>query len=100
MAGRRDAARRLRPEMKTMALTAEKEYKYIGATHGCADHDHDLIHELSRRLDGLWRYDQYIANSSDRPHVREFRETVKQQDEDNVARLKDLVAREVKVGCF
>ena len=44
-----------------MALAAEKEMKHIGESCGCADHDHDLIHDLSKRLDALWRYDQYIA---------------------------------------
>ena len=46
-----------------MALAAEKELKHIGETCGCADHDHDLIHDLSKRLDALWRYDQYVANA-------------------------------------
>jgi len=36
-----------------MALAAEKEFKDIGKTAGCADHDHDLIHELSKRLDAI-----------------------------------------------
>ncbi len=43
-----------------MTLAAEKELKHLGETAGCQDHDHDLIHELSRRLDSLWRYDQSI----------------------------------------
>jgi hypothetical protein len=46
-----------------MSLAAEKELKHIGETHGVADHNHDLIHDLSKRLDALWRYDQYIANA-------------------------------------
>jgi len=36
-----------------MALAAEKELEHIGKTCGCADHDHDLIHDLSKRLDAL-----------------------------------------------
>ena len=46
-----------------MTLAAEKEFEHIGETCGCKDHDHDLIHDLSKRLDALWRYDQYIANA-------------------------------------
>jgi hypothetical protein len=38
-----------------MSLAAEKELEHIGETHGVADHDHDLIHDLSKRLDALWR---------------------------------------------
>ena len=36
-----------------MTLAAEKEFKHIGETMGCADHDHDLIQDLSKRLDAL-----------------------------------------------
>ena len=46
-----------------MTLAAEKEYAHLGETAGAADHDHDLVHELGKRLDALWRYDQYIANA-------------------------------------
>jgi hypothetical protein len=40
-----------------MALAAEKELEHAGESCGCKHHDHDL----SKRLDALWRYDQYIA---------------------------------------
>lgn len=83
-----------------MTMLAEKQYEQVGATCGCTDHDHDLVHELSRRLDGIWRYDQYIANAANKPEIQQFWETVKQQDEDNVARLKELVSNEIKRGCF
>ena len=83
-----------------MSMTAEKQYEQVGATCGCADHDHDLVHELSRRLDSLWRYDQYIANALERPHIRKFWEVLKQQEESNVARLKELLTMEVQDACF
>jgi hypothetical protein len=44
-----------------MALAAEKKLERIGESCGVAGHQHDLIHDLSKRLDALWRYDQYIA---------------------------------------
>jgi len=83
-----------------MALAAERELEHVGETQGCADHDHDLIHELSRRLDALWRYDQYIANAEWRDNLRQFWEDVKRQELENVQRLKELVAAEVRDGCF
>jgi hypothetical protein len=46
-----------------MTLAAEKTLEHIGESKGIEDHDHDLVHELSKRLDALWRYDQYIANA-------------------------------------
>ena len=43
--------------------TYEKEVEHLGESQGVKDHDHDMVHDLSRRLDALWRYDQYIANA-------------------------------------
>jgi hypothetical protein len=83
-----------------MPLCAEKELQHIGETRGCEDHDHDLVHELSKRLDALWRYDQYIANAEKKPELQEFRRTLKSQEQDNVGRLKQLIGGEIKRGCF
>lgn len=83
-----------------MTLAAEKELTHLGESCGCADHDHDLIHELSRRLDSLWRYDQYIANAEWRDDMRQFWCDVKQQELHNIHRLKELIAKEVESGCF
>lgn len=83
-----------------MTLAAERELKHIGATSGCADHDHDLVHDLSIRLDALWRYDQYIANAEGHPHLQKFWRDVKGQEEQNIRRLKQLIADEIQSGCF
>lgn len=80
--------------------TSEREYAHIGRTHGAADHDHDLIHELSKRLDAVWRFDQYIANAEDKPQLRDFWRQLKQTELSTVARLKQLIAEEVKANCF
>jgi hypothetical protein len=83
-----------------MTLAAEQELKHIGETKGCADHDHDLIHELGRRLDALWRYDQFIANAEGRNELKQFWRDVKAQEEENIKRLKGLIAEEVRNDCF
>lgn len=83
-----------------MSITKEKEYQHIGETSGCANHDHDLVHELSRRLDGLWRYDQYIANAEGQDELQKFWETVKEQERGNIEQLKKLLAQHVQMGCF
>jgi hypothetical protein len=83
-----------------MPLCAEKELQHIGETRGCDDHDHDLVHELSKRLDALWRYDRYIADAEKKPELQEFRRTLKSQEQDNVGRLKQLIGGEIKRGCF
>lgn len=71
-----------------MGFAAEREMQHLGETTGCADHDHDLVHELSRRLDMLWRYDQYIANADWRDKLKKFWGDMKSQEERNVQRLK------------
>jgi hypothetical protein len=71
-----------------MTVAAEQELKHIGETKGCADHDHGL----GRRLDALWRYDQYIANAEDRNELRQFWRDVKAQEKENIKRLKGLIA--------
>ena len=83
-----------------MTMTAEKQMEHLGETCGCADHDHDLVHEMSRRLDALWRYDQRIANASGRNDLQAFWRDLKRQDLENVKRLKELIGGEIQRGCF
>jgi hypothetical protein len=83
-----------------MTLAAERELAHMGETAGCSDHDHDLVHELSRRLDALWRYDQYIANADWRDDLRQFWCDAKAMEQQAIQRLKELIAQEVRNGCF
>jgi protoheme ferro-lyase len=83
-----------------MALAAEKALEHIGETHGIADHDHDLIHDLSKRLDALWRYDQYIANAEGKPALQDLWRDLKRQEIDNIRRLKQMIVEEVRQNCF
>jgi hypothetical protein len=83
-----------------MRLAAEKEMAHIGETHGAADHDHDMIHELSKRLDAIWRVDQYIANAESDPKLQDFWRELKEQERQNVGRLKQLVAEHCAKHCF
>ncbi len=59
-----------------------------------------MIHDLSKRLDALWRYDQYIANAKDDEELSGFWENVKRQDEENVRLLKEIIKDHVKKDCF
>lgn len=36
-----------------MSKALDQEYAHLGETRGTKDHDHDLIHDLSGRLDCL-----------------------------------------------
>lgn len=83
-----------------MALVAEKEMEHIGETSGMKDHDHDLLHDLGIRLDMLWHYDQYIANAEGKIEIQEFWRDLKLQEQNNIQRLKAMIAKEVKDNCF
>lgn len=83
-----------------MAIAAEKEIAHIGETQGAADHDHDMIHELSKRLDALWRYDQYIANAEGKEDLQRFWRDIKSQEQRNVDRLKQILIEHCKHECF
>jgi hypothetical protein len=87
-------------ENATMRLAAERELEHMGETTGCSDHDHDLVHDLSRRLDALWRYDQYIANAEWRDNLRQFWCDAKAMEQQAIQRLKELIAQEVRNDCF
>lgn len=79
-----------------MSITAEKEFEHIGETRGCADHHHDLVHELSRQLDAVWRYDQYLANADGHPALQAFWRDLKTHTQKDIRRMKDLLAEEIR----
>lgn len=84
-----------------MSLEAyQKEVAHLGESQGVKDHDHDLIHDLSRRLDALWRYDQYIANAEGYESVQAFWIKLKEQEQANIGELKKLVSEHIRLGDF
>jgi hypothetical protein len=87
-------------EDQVMRLAAEKELAHIGESHGAEDHDHDMIHELSKRLDALWRYDQYIANADGDINLQNLWRDFKTQEQRNVDRLKEMISEHCRKDCF
>jgi hypothetical protein len=83
-----------------MAVTAEKSLEHIGETAGMKNHDRDLVHELSKRLDCLWRCDQYIANAEGHDDLVNFWREVKQQEEQNIDRIREMIRTEIDSNCF
>ncbi len=81
-------------------MTAEQNFAHVGQSCGCANHDHDLIHELGKRLDAMWRYDQYIANADGHANLQSVWRDLKNQEQKNIQRLKTCVADEIKQNCF
>ena len=80
--------------------TYQKEVAHLGESRGIKDHDHDRVHDLSRRLDALWRYDQYIANAEGYESIQAFCRKVKEQEKENVVELKKLLSEHIQLGDF
>ena len=72
----------------------------IGKTSAIRDHDHDMIHDLSARLDAIWRYDQFIENADKFPELKKFWQESKEQEIKTVEKLKELIRDHVKMGNF
>ncbi len=83
-----------------MTLAAEQEMQHIGETKAMADHDHDIVHELNKRLDSIWRYDQYIANADADEDLQELWKQCKQEDVKVADKLKRKIAEHIKKECF
>ncbi|HVU64198.1 MAG TPA: hypothetical protein VHC70_09490 [Phycisphaerales bacterium] len=86
--------------MATTMTTEAKPYAHVGETRGMLDHDHDLIHYLSSRLDTLWRCDQCIANADGDPELQDFWRNIKKQETANVQKARDIIKKHVQKNCF
>jgi hypothetical protein len=69
--------------------------KYHSEAHTIDDHSHNLIHELSRRLNCLSRYEEYIADSGGHPEVQEFWRDSKRQQQASIDQLTRLIRNHV-----
>jgi len=83
-----------------MPIAAEKEYQHVGEARGCADHDYDLVHDLNRRLEFLWRVEQYIANAEGDEDLQAYWKECRDQEQRNVQRSKDLIKAHIEKNCF
>lgn len=88
-----------------MSTITEKDYQHIPETSGCKNHDrervHELLHELSRHLDGDWRYDQYIANAEGHEDLRRFWNQVKSQEQETIEQfIEKLISQHIESNCF
>lgn len=80
--------------------TYEKAVEHLGESRVMQNHDHDMVHEMSRKLDALWRYDQYIANAGSHLDLRALWQRMKEQDMENVAELRQLMRNHIEHNCF
>lgn len=83
-----------------MSAAVENPPVHQESPHVHLHHDRDLIHDLSRRLDALGRYDQYIANAPDRPDLQAFWVEVRTHEAQNIQRLNELIRCEIQLDCI
>ena len=85
-----------------MPNSNDQAEQHIGQTKGLPNHVHDLIHDLSTRLDALWRYDQCIANAEQggADDSKEFWQNLKAQEMKNVDNIKELIRKRVQDKSF
>ena len=79
-----------------MSMTVEKECEHHGVKRGIEAHEHNLIHELGRRLGCLWGYDRCVANASSQPALQKFWRGIKSQEQRNIDQLKKLIVQHVQ----
>ena len=79
-------------------LDPDSQYEHIGESQGCADHDQFLVHEISRQVDALSRYDEFIADAQGRPELQTCWRDFKAQEIDSVARLQALMRERDPAG--
>jgi hypothetical protein len=72
----------------------------VGSTKAIRDHDHDMIHDLSQRLDAVWRYDQFIENADKFPDLKAFWQESKENEVKTIERLKELIREHVRKNNF
>lgn len=79
-----------------MSKTMVKDYRDLVQTREIEAHDHDLIHDLGRRVGCLWEYDRFIANADGRPELQTFWREVKSQEQRNIDQLKKLIKQHIQ----
>lgn len=61
---------------------------------------HDLIHQLSEKLDSLWRYKEYIKNAEECAECKKLWEECLKRDTEMVEMIKEEIKRHVDSGKF
>lgn len=66
------------------------------------NYNHDLVQQLSEKLDSIWRYNDYIKNaeSDGCNHCVELWKQLKAQDEKLVGMIRDEVKSHVEENKF
>ena len=76
----------------------QKSLEHLGDDQAASNYRHDLIHELARLHDAVWRYDQYVVNAQGRPEAQKLWKKIKKQTKENADQLEKLLAEELAGG--
>lgn len=65
------------------------------------NHNHDLVHSLSEKLDAVWRYQkEYLKNAEGCPSCVNLWKNLMKDDEKHIEMLKEEIGRHIKEGRF
>ncbi len=65
------------------------------------DHNHDLIHSISEKCDGVWRYKkEYLKNSAGCPSCVKMWQKIMEDDEKHIEMLKEEIGCHIKEDKF
>jgi hypothetical protein len=83
-----------------MQATTTGEVEHFDELKALKLHDRDLVHELSRRLESLFRYAQCIANAEGDAKVQQTWHDLESQELANIRSLKQLITDRIEKGDF
>ncbi len=80
--------------------TVEEKERNQSALLADKNNDHDLVNELSKRLDAACEYGERIANAEDDPELQAIWRDLEHQEQDNIRRLKEVIIDRIDKGVF
>lgn len=89
-----------------MGTDGERDYFHLDGAQVRDEHEphteygQNLVHDLARRLDRCWVYEQYITNALNHADVAEFWRKVQRQEQDNIRQLNQLIQQHVQSRSF
>ncbi len=83
-----------------MEAVAAQKAESFAELQGTMRQDHDLVHELSNRLDTLWHYGECINNAEGQPDAQKVWRDLQRHELASIRELKQLVLKRVEEGYF
>lgn len=83
-----------------MPIIQEKELERFSPLPREIDPDHELVDELSRRLDAVCRYADNMAHSEGDPELQQVWRDLEDQEQNNIRKLKEMIVNRIDKGVF